>query len=151
MHSFMIQKEIKRLEFLINTIPNLLKKIDDAKLSYKSTPEKWSKLETLGHLIDSAANNHQRFIRGQYEDCPKIYYDQNQWVVLNGYQTMNKLQLIDFWTLYNQQIIEILKRMSAESLERKCQNKEGSVFTIHYLITDYIKHLEHHLHQIVEY
>ena len=129
MHSFMIQKEIKRLEFLINTIPNLLKNMEDTTFSNKSAPEKWSKLETLGHLIDSAANNHQRFIRGQYEDCPKIYYDQNQWVALNG----------------------ILKRMSAESLERKCQNKEGSIFTIHYLITDYIEHLEHHLHQIVEY
>lgn len=73
----MIQKSIERLAFLCETIPQLLFEIDDLTFSEELTSEKWSKKEILGHLIDSATNNHQRFVRCQFEDIPTITYDQN--------------------------------------------------------------------------
>ncbi len=48
-------------------------------MSIKLFPNKWSKKEIIGHLINSATNNHQRFVRCQFETIPKIVYDQNKW------------------------------------------------------------------------
>ena len=51
--------------------------------------ESWSPKQELGHLIDSAANNHIRFVRAALE--PEFRgpgYAQNDWVDLHGYQEM---------------------------------------------------------------
>lgn len=63
---------IERLNYLCTHIPNLLAAIDEATFNEKTSPAKWSKKEIVGHLIDSATNNHQRFIRAQFEDRPSI-------------------------------------------------------------------------------
>lgn len=65
-----------KINALCNTVPAKLRTIPEEHLCFRQSPEKWSKKEILGHLIDSATNNHQRFIRGQLE-TPVIYYDQN--------------------------------------------------------------------------
>mgnify|MGYP003597480034 CR=1 FL=1 len=62
----MIEDSIQRLEYLIDKIPDMIVKISDSEFSHKPMPNKWSKKEILGHLIDSASNNHHRFIRSQY-------------------------------------------------------------------------------------
>lgn len=67
----MIKETILRLQFLIDTIPSLLTEIDEVQFSNKPNFEKWSKKEIIGHLIDSATNNHQRFVRCQFENVPK--------------------------------------------------------------------------------
>ncbi len=71
----MQEQSIKRLQFLCEKIPPLLTELDEQTFSFKATSEKWSKKEIIGHLIDSATNNHQRFVRGQFEETPKIIYD----------------------------------------------------------------------------
>lgn len=76
---------INRLEYLCNTIPELLIQIDEQIFSEKINPAKWSKKEILGHLIDSATNNHHRFVRVQFETNLKISYDQNKWNQYNFY------------------------------------------------------------------
>ena len=63
---------IERLEFLCNVIPSLLLEIEPLQFSAKPDRNKWSYKEIIGHLIDSATNNHQRFIRGQFEDRPSL-------------------------------------------------------------------------------
>ena len=68
----MITESIKRLQYLCEEIPVLLSIIPEQDFTHKSAPEKWSKKEILGHLIDSATNNHQRFIRAQFENVPSI-------------------------------------------------------------------------------
>lgn len=142
---------IQRLDFLISTIPGLFREIDDTDFSRKPSPGKWSKKEILGHLIDSTANNHQRFIRGQFEDTPTIGYDQNEWNRHNYYNEINSVQLIDFWTSYNKHLLEIMKRMPATSLQKECRSADGTTCTIAFLMEDYLAHLEHHLKQIVIY
>ena len=114
----MIEKTIKRLEYLIEIIPNLLYQIGEENLSYKTSVEKWSKKEIIGHLIDSATNNHQRFIRGQFENIPEISYDQNKWNEFSFYQAINAQQIISFWTSYNKQLLEIIKKIPNDSLTK---------------------------------
>lgn len=146
----MITQAIDRLEYLCNTIPELLTNISDNLFSEKMRPEKWSKKEIIGHLIDSVTNNHQRFVRSQFENIPQITYDQNNWNKYNFYQQIDKKQVIDFWTIYNKQILELIIRIPSENLQRECLAGDKSL-TLDFLINDYVEHLEHHLKQVVSY
>ena len=81
---------------------------------------------------------------------PEIIYDQNKWNTFGFYQEIHREQLINFWTIYNSQILEIIKRISSNNLTN--QIRIGNDFlTLQFLINDYVEHLEHHLKQIIEY
>jgi hypothetical protein len=147
----MIDEAISRLAFLCNAIPPLLNAIEEPAFSLKQSPARWSQKEIIGHLIDSATNNHHRFVRGQFEDSPVIAYDQNQWNEHSYYQQMTKETLIDFWTIYNKHLVELIKRIPKDNLQKTCKMKDGSLATLEFLIKDYVEHLEHHLNQIVLY
>lgn len=149
----MLTSTIKRLQFLCDTIPPLLHKMDDQTFSTKPSPEKWSKKQIIGHLIDSAANNHHRMVRGQFDNTPNITYDQNKWNEHGYYQDMDKDQVISFWSIYNQQLLELIKRIPAEKLNNKIEIGESNhnLVTLQFIIEDYVVHMEHHLKQVVEY
>lgn len=146
----MIDVYLNRLEYLIKVIPPLLKDINDDTFKAKVT-NKWSKQEILGHLIDSATNNHQRFVRSQFEDIPVISYDQNEWNKYSYYNKFDKAQLVEFWKIYNSQILELIKVMPTENLTKECNTGGLENYTIEFLFNDYVEHLEHHLKQIVTY
>jgi hypothetical protein len=146
----MIEISIERLQYLCDTIPQLLSKIDESTFSIKPEPNKWSKKEIIGHLIDSATNNHHRLVRSQFEDVPTISYDQNEWNKHNYYQQIDGKQIISFWTAYNLQLLELIKLMPKEMLGRDCRTGDAKV-SLEVLIQDYLIHLEHHLHQVVDY
>nr|WP_314839455.1 DinB family protein [uncultured Flavobacterium sp.] len=146
----MVEQSIKRLEYLTDIIPSLITEIGEESFSLKISKDKWSKKEIIGHLIDSATNNHQRFVRGQFEMTPEISYNQNKWNEFSYYQQINSEQIISFWTIYNKQLLEIIKRIPIENLKREIKIGEN-IFTLKFLILDYVEHLEHHLKQIVEY
>jgi transcriptional regulator len=146
----MIEKALNRLEYIINLTPIMLTEISEENMSTKPAPTKWSKKEIIGHLIDSATNNHQRFVRGQFENIPEISYDQNNWNEFSFYNQIESKQIISFWTIYNNQIIEIIKRIPKENLEKQIKIGDN-ILTLEFLIIDYVEHLEHHLKQIIEY
>jgi DinB superfamily len=146
----MTQNAISRLEYLCNTIPELLTSIEDTTFNEKIRKDKWSKKEILGHLIDSATNNHQRFVRGQFEENPKIVYDQNNWNKYNFYQEIDGQQIIEFWTIYNRQLLALMKQIPSENLQLGCLVGDNFL-TLDFLINDYVEHLEHHLRQIISY
>lgn len=135
----------------MDLIPPKLNAIDDADFGKKPNPEKWSKKEILGHLIDSATNNHQRFVRVQFENAPGIWYDQNKWVEYSHYADFLKEQLIGFWIAYNKHLLLLIKNIPGDSMKRTCNMKDGRQLTLAFLITDYVDHLEHHLKQIISY
>src|SRR5690348_6887220 len=103
---------IQELDQIIQTYSKKLRAIAEKEFSAKPLPNKWSKKEVVGHLIDSAQNNLRRFICGQYETAPpKIVYDQNFWVTSNGYADADSAEVITLWELINKRIISVLNQM----------------------------------------
>ncbi len=145
-----MKNKTELLEKLCHEIPQKLNNINGIDINFKESPEKWSKKEIIGHLIDSATINHHRFVRGQFEDVPTIQYDQNKWNEMNHYQEMNSKQIIAFWKIYNQQILELIKFIPIERLTKKVKIGEDNIQTIEFIFKDYVDHLEHHLKQIIE-
>src|SRR4051812_5327499 len=106
-----------RLEKILNEVPTKFLQLTEEKVSAKPIPEKWSKKEILGHLLDSAATNHQRFVRMQIEnDLPLLRYQQNEWVKVQQYQNRNWIDLVKFWMIYNMHILYILKNIDEDKL-----------------------------------
>ncbi|MEO6328861.1 MAG: DinB family protein [Ginsengibacter sp.] len=136
-----------KLEMMVEKYLSQLNALSDDEFIYKPSPEKWSKKEIIGHLIDSAQNNIRRFIVAQYELNPAIAYNQDEWVAINDYQHQSLEQLIQLWYLINKQIVTVLKNTSNEMAQRTCD--AGQIQTIEWLASDYIKHLTHHLHQVL--
>ena len=136
-----------KLETLINEFLPLLDSLPETELTYKISPLKWSKKEIAGHLIDSAQNNIRRFTVAQYEENPFIIYDQDKWVAINDYQHRESKNLIQLWYLLNKQMVNILRNTSNEMAQRTC--KSGDIHSIEWLASDYVKHLKHHLHQLL--
>ncbi|MES2702680.1 MAG: DinB family protein [Bacteroidota bacterium] len=147
----MITTAISRLTYLCDTIPHLLKAIPEDQFSHKPAPHKWSPKEEIGHLVDSATNNHQRFIRAQFQDTPFIVYAQDEWNNRSRYHDMPSAHIISFWEIYNRHLIEIVKRIPQDALQRKCLTNEPQSVTVEWLIIDYVAHQEHHLGKVVSY
>lgn len=143
-------EKMNRLWYLIQTITPLLHQIKEADFCLVPTVNKWSKKQILGHLIDSATINHHRLVRAQFEEMPIISYDQNKWNAFNFYQNIPSDQLINFWSSYNLQILELRKNIPEEGLKKRCSTGDSFV-TLEWLFNDYVAHLEHHLNQIVNY
>ncbi|MEO6132615.1 MAG: DinB family protein [Saprospiraceae bacterium] len=141
---------LKQLQHLIATVPDMLFEISETELARKPAPDKWSKKEIIGHLIDSATNNHHRFVRAQFEENPTILYHQNLWTEYGFYQQMDGRQLIAFWSLYNQHLIELIRKIPQEELEtRGCTMSDEKTYSLSWLFDDYVRHMEHHLKQIM--
>lgn len=147
----MILNALNRLQFLIETLPAKLKSIAKEDFDSKPSSDKWSKKQIIGHLIDSATNNHHRFIRAQFEHSPQILYAQNQWNEAGFYDQMNKNQVIDFWEAYNTHLLTLMKIFPNDKLNNTCKGSDGNLLTIEFLFNDYVEHLEHHMRSVLDY
>jgi len=121
-----------------------------AELNLKPSPSKWSKKEILGHLIDSAINNLQRFTEIQFKDKPyKIKkYNQDALVIANNYFNSDINELINFWKGLNQRIIFLMKNQTEETLNYQIEISPAESGNLKFLMTDYVDHISHHLNQI---
>ncbi len=140
---------IEHLEKIVRIYTRRLEGLSDEKYAWKREPGKWSKKEILGHLVDSAMNNIRRFIVAQYEDSPIILYQQDLWVKITDYQHYPTRDLITLWNLLNRHICIVLTNMSPDITRRTC-SMGGQPQTMEWVIADYINHLLHHLHQILD-
>lgn len=128
-----------------------LRALDEATAAAKPAPGIWSVKEIVGHLIDSAANNHHRFVRAQEtSDLSFPAYDQDAWVRVQDHQGRPWLELVDFWTRYNDHLAHAMRRIPGEKLEAPCRIGTGESVTLGFLLEDYLVHLRHHLKQIQE-
>ena len=133
--------------------------IDKAELSLSVLSEdevigkpegKWSKKEILGHLIDSAVNNHQRFVQAQVSaEIRLAAYDQAAWVRVQNYQSEPWLSLVRLWCSYNRHLLHLLRSLPSESLQSMCFIGDSLPVTLESLIRDYVRHLKHHIAQLL--
>lgn len=142
---------IQRLKNLIKHFPNELLKEKEETLRLPIAPEKWSKKEILGHLVDSARVNLQRFLEAQHTSAPYIVrrYMQDELVKLNDYQNIPTLEIIQLWKSLNQQIANIFDRIPESELTKRVEiPHEDRVEDLKFIMEDYVIHLEHHVKQI---
>ena len=143
---------MKLLEAHIKEVPVLFKAFTDQELLQKPAPGKWSKKEILGHLIDSALNNLQRFTEVQFLPQPYhiVSYRQNELVDANHYQELPTNHLVELWGALNRQIMYVVQNMPGENFEFPVDPKyeNGEMRTLGWVICDYVAHMEHHLKQV---
>src|SRR5262249_14838790 len=103
-----------------------------------------------GHLIDSAANNQQRFVRGALEgNCEGPGYRQNDWVRIHGYQELKWDDLVTLWSLYNGLLVEVIARTPEEHFGAQCVVQGWGTHALDWVIEDYVRHMQHHLDHIL--
>jgi len=136
---------------LVQAYSTRLSVLDEQTVKGKRTPDSWSIQQVVGHLIDSAANNHQRFIRAQEGESltfPK--YDQNHWVNAQNFDACSWQQLIEFWQLYNMHLAHVIRQIPDSQMRTKCTIGSNEPVSLSFLIEDYLAHLKHHLNKISE-
>jgi len=140
---------VSKLKEIVAQAPALLRAISPEYVAKQPTPGKWSKKQELGHLVDSACNNHQRIVRAQLETEPSLPgYDGDRWVALHNYLEMDWVEIIEFWRMMNQQLIRSASTMSPQAAERKLTVGGGQPITLDFRVRDYVDHLFHHLRHI---
>jgi hypothetical protein len=145
----------------IKKITPMLEKMGDEATRRRPEPGKWSPREIIGHLIDSASNNHQRFVRALFQDDLVFPgYAQDAWVSAQHYQDAPWAELLALWRSFNLHIAHVMETMPADQRlrPRVRHNLDELAWrpvprdepaTLDYFMADYVAHLEHHLRQIV--
>ena len=149
----------QRLREAVNAATPRLLAMPEAAAGRAPGPGKWSPLEVIGHLVDSAANNHQRFVRGQLQDdLVFLGYAQDDWVRVQDYARAPWADLVALWRLYNLHLARVIERTPAD--RRLSPRAHHNVQEIGYaapveatatldgIMLDYVEHLLHHLRQL---
>lgn len=141
---------LSQLEKHLQDVPQHINRFSTEELLNRPAPGKWSKQEILGHLIDSAINNLKRFTDIQCFPQPYtvLRYQQDDLVVINHYQQLPLVHLLDLWKALNRQIITIIGAIPAAKLAYTVIIPSGESKTLEWLAIDYVEHLEHHLKQL---
>lgn len=145
-------KEIaKSLEALVDGSAHRLFDILEADSEVRPAPGKWSKKEIIGHLIDSAANNHQRFVRAQQQSGIGLPgYAQNFWVEQQSYQSEPWKTLVALWRTYNTHLVHVIAQVPKDHENNLCSVGDSRPATLKWLAEDYVRHAQHHLEQIFD-
>lgn len=137
-----------------------LRAISPEQSARKSAPDVWSIKEILGHLIDSAANNHQRFVRAQFtDDLVFPGYEQEKWVNAQKYIDESWSEMIQLWSSYNLHLLHVISAIPDATLMRARIRHNLDEIALHpvdkqdpttldYFVRDYLVHMKHHLDQI---
>ena len=137
------------LRDLLQRVPDRLKKLSKDTVESKPTPSSWSPKEELGHLLDSAANNHQRIVRAQLEDNPAMPgYEQNRWVAIHAYQRRDWGELIELWQALNRQLLAAAEAVPDSAWSRTLTVAGSEPVTLQFVFEDYVVHMLHHLQHI---
>ena len=144
----------------VESASDRLRTIDEAEAAKPRTEDHWSSKQIIGHLIDSATNNHARFVLGQLKDDLVFPgYDQDGWVRTNHYQDESWPQLVELWRVYNLHLHHVMSHADQAKLNTPCTLHtlqeiafktvpKSEPVTLEYLMKDYVNHLKHHLAQI---
>jgi hypothetical protein len=135
----------------------VLMTLDDEASARPPAPGKWCPREVLGHLVDSASNNHQRFVRARFQDDLVFPgYDQDAWVSAQGYRTAPWTELVELWRLFNLHLARVFESTPPELARRHVSRHSidriafrpvpaGQPTTLAWFADDYVAHLRHHM------
>lgn len=141
----------RQIRSFIATVEPQLSRMNHHEMGVKPDPHKWSKKEILGHLIDSAANNHQRFVRAVNQTAGEFpTYDQDEWVRIQRYNEMPWSFLVTFWSAYNNHLSHIIEHIPESAGSSTCNIGKEEPVILEFVIKDYLQHLQHHLKDILE-
>ena len=145
-------KEIARqIRSLISKVEPQLSRMNHDDVGLKPASYDWSKKEILGHLIDSAANNHQRFVRAVNKVAVQFpTYDQDEWVRIQRYNETSWSFLVTFWSAYNNHLSHIIECIPEDAESSPCNIGKEEPVTLEFVVKDYLRHLQHHLKDILE-
>ncbi len=139
------------LRAIVDAAESRLAGMPEEDISRRDEADGWSKKEILGHLIDSAANNHQRFVRGCSDKAASFPpYDQEEWVRVQRYDEADWDNLVALWTAYNRHLSHVIERIPRSALSRACSIGKTEPVTLEFVIEDYLRHLKHHLGDLLE-
>jgi hypothetical protein len=148
------------MDIVAKSTKRFLEISDELWIQHK-TATSWSKKEILGHLIDSAYNNHQRFLRAASQDnLIFVGYDQVDWVKKHACQSRNTKDIILHWKLCNEHLANLIYNLPSQVINRQTTDHNfdqigfvkvpaGKSTSLGCLIWDYLYHLEHHIAQIL--
>lgn len=151
---------LKDLERTIEVTAHKLASFTEEQTRQVRADDAWTRKQILGHLIDSAANNHQRFVRAQFtKDLVFSGYEQEQWVDVQHYADEDWSQMVQLWKSYNLHLVHVASFISPTVLEQERTEHnldqiawqtvdKGKPVTLQYFIRDYAGHMRHHLDQI---
>jgi hypothetical protein len=144
-------KEIaQQLRFIITSVEPQLSRMNHDDIGFKPASNEWSKKEILGHLIDSAANNHQRFVRAVYKVAAQFpAYDQNEWVGIQRHNERPWPSLVALWSAYNHHLSHVIECIPEEAESSPCNIGVEDPVPLYFVIEDYLRHLRHHLKDIL--
>jgi len=117
----------------------------------RPTPSDWSAKEVIGHLIDSATNNHQRFVRLQITDglaFPEYGQDNEAWVKIQRYQETSWEDLLNLWQCLNRHLARIIRHVNETCIDHIWVVDEDHAITLGEVMIDYLRHLKDHMVQI---
>jgi len=128
----------------------LFQQVDETRTTRRARPGGWCAREVLGHLIDSACNNHRRFVVGQSADTVRFDgYSQDDWVSRQHYEKVPWRDLVALWSAYNRHLAHVIACTPDAAAARTALSADGAgPVSIAFLMEDYVRHLRHHLAQI---
>jgi hypothetical protein len=138
-----------KLRSLVAAAEPKLHRISESQSSQPALPGGWSRKQLLGHLIDSASNNHQRFVRAALAPSLEFPgYDQAGNVRVQAVQEAEWSLLVSLWANYNRYLAHVIAHLPAAKMETPCRIGAGEPVTLGFVVSDYLTHMRHHLSQI---
>lgn len=145
-----IRSAAGELEELITALPAEWGDIPAEEAAWPREDGGWSRKQIVGHLIDSATVNHQRFIRALAgEQDFNLLYAQDAWVELNGYQSRDWRAVVRLWEAVNRHLLAVCLRIREDQADLVCgQRGDPGPWTLAYRVPDYVAHLKMHVEQM---
>jgi hypothetical protein len=144
----------EHLRSVVELVTPRLRSLSQNDVTCNPYPPKWSKIQVLGHLIDSACNNQMKFVLAMERPHTRVAgYAQNHWVDAQRYQHADWSHLVELWRLFNLHLAHVIKHAPLDALEHTLTitgpQGDAGPFTLAFVMADYVEHMKHHLLQIL--